>query len=57
MKKLICPFCSGTKTKPFVGHFNQDCKECDSKGFISKKKAKQYDIYDDCKQVELDQRR
>jgi len=36
--KSICPFCSGTKTKPFVRAFaNQDCKDCDKDGMISNK--------------------
>jgi hypothetical protein len=37
--KSICPFCSGTKTLPYVRYgMNQDCHECDSDGKISNKK-------------------
>jgi DnaJ-class molecular chaperone len=33
-----CPFCSGTKTKPFIRAFsNQNCTNCDKNGMISNK--------------------
>ena len=33
-----CPFCSGTKTKPFVSSFtNQNCTDCNKNGQISNK--------------------
>lgn len=36
--KSKCPFCSGTKTKPFIRPFrNQDCTDCDINGMISNK--------------------
>ena len=34
-----CPFCNGTKTKPFVRAFaNQNCTDCNSDGKISNRK-------------------
>lgn len=34
--KSKCPFCGGTKTKPFVRAFhNQNCNDCDLNGMIS----------------------
>ncbi len=36
--KSKCPFCSGTKVKPFIEAFrNQDCTDCDKEGMISNK--------------------
>lgn len=43
-----CPFCGGTKTKPFVRAFvNQNCTDCDSNGTISNKKLVEMGL-DDC---------
>lgn len=37
--KSTCPFCSGSKTKPFIRHGNsQNCKDCDMDGLISNRK-------------------
>ena len=34
--KSTCPFCSGSKIKPFVSAYrNQNCTDCDSNGEIS----------------------
>ncbi len=34
----VCPFCGGTKTKPFVrASTNQNCTDCNSNGMISNK--------------------
>lgn len=45
--KSKCPFCGGTKTKPFIGAFsNQDCKDCDKNGLISNKKLVELDLED-----------
>lgn len=43
-----CPFCSGTKTKPFVRAFaNQNCTDCNSDGQISNRKLVAMGL-DDC---------
>ena len=42
---LICPFCNGTKTKPFAKTFkSQHCEECDNDGNITVSKLKQYGL-------------
>ncbi len=49
----ICPFCSGTKTKPFVRAFsNQNCTSCDINGNISNRKLSEMGL-DDFMQKEL----
>ena len=43
-----CPFCGGTKTKPFIRAFtNQNCTDCNSNGLISNKKLVAMGL-DDC---------
>lgn len=42
--KEVCPFCSGSKIKPFMGAVSQDCKECDKDGFIGKAKLRRYGL-------------
>lgn len=45
--KSICPFCSGTKTKPFVRSFrNQNCTDCDKDGNISNRKLAEMGLDD-----------
>ena len=42
-----CPFCSGTKTKPFVRAFaNQDCTDCNKDGMISNMKLAEMGLED-----------
>jgi hypothetical protein len=45
--KSKCPFCGGTKTKPFVGNYSQDCKNCDKNGMMSNRKLAEMGI-DEC---------
>ena len=43
-----CPFCGGTKTKPFVRAFaNQNCTDCNGDGLISNRKLVAMGL-DDC---------
>ena len=45
--KSKCPFCGGTKTKPFIRAFaSQDCTDCDKNGMISNKKLAEYGLED-----------
>lgn len=45
--KYVCPFCSGTKTLPYVRHaMNQNCTECDRYGKISGDKVIKLGIED-----------
>ncbi len=42
-----CPFCGGTKVKPFVRAFrSQDCTDCDKNGTISNQVLYQLDLLD-----------
>jgi hypothetical protein len=42
-----CPFCGGTKTKPFIRLFaNQNCSDCNKDGMISNKKLVEMGLYD-----------
>lgn len=46
-----CPFCGGTKTKPFVRIFaNQNCTDCNSKGMISNRMLVMMGL-DDCIEI------
>lgn len=50
MKTYVCPFCNGSKIKPFLNQAEgQVCKECDSKGRIGHKDAKRMGILDFCR--------
>lgn len=43
--KSICPFCSGSKTVPFIkANVSQDCNECDSNGNITNRKLVEYEL-------------
>lgn len=47
MKYYKCPFCNGSKVKPFVRTGNsQDCKDCNKDGMISETFVKKYDLRD-----------
>ena len=40
-----CPFCSGSKTTPFVRQGkSQDCKECDKNGMIKNRRLAELDL-------------
>ena len=42
-----CPFCSGSKIKPFMGFGkSQNCKECNKDGFISNSKLRRMGLED-----------
>lgn len=43
--KSKCPFCGGTKTKPFLSPYkSQNCTECDNSGKILNKKLFEMDL-------------
>jgi hypothetical protein len=43
-----CPFCGGTKTKPFIRAFaSQDCTDCNRNGEISNRRLVEMGL-DDC---------
>lgn len=43
----ICPFCSGTKTKPFMRQgVSQDCTDCNKNGLISNRTLVDLDLRD-----------
>ena len=45
--KTVCPFCGGSKTKPFISTFkSQDCTDCDKNGMIANKKLAEMGIED-----------
>lgn len=45
--KSKCPFCGGSKTKPFMrSGVSQECKECDSNGMILDSKLREYGLDD-----------
>jgi DnaJ-class molecular chaperone len=44
--KSKCPFCGGTKVKPFMGNTSQDCQECDKDGMIKNSKLKKLHLDD-----------
>lgn len=45
--KSECPFCGGSKTKPFLrSGKSQGCTECDKDGNISNKKLASMDLED-----------
>lgn len=47
MKYYKCPFCNGSKVKPYVRNgYSQDCKDCNKDGMISEKVVKKYDLQD-----------
>ena len=42
-----CPFCGGSKIKPFMGFGkSQNCKECNKDGFISNSKLRRMGLED-----------
>lgn len=45
--KSKCPFCGGTKTKPFIRPFtNQNCTDCNSEGMISNRRLVEMGLED-----------
>ena len=43
--KSKCPFCSGSKIKPFIGTYvSQNCKFCDKEGLVKNTKLYDYDL-------------
>lgn len=45
IKKVECPFCSGSKHGPFVRKFqSRECTECDKNGIITEEKLIKYDL-------------
>lgn len=43
----LCPFCGGTKTKPFIRHgVSQDCTDCNKNGLISNRTLADLDLID-----------
>jgi hypothetical protein len=49
-----CPFCGGTKIKPFVRPFrNQNCNDCDLNGMISNMNLVSMGLEDFIEKIEL----
>lgn len=44
--KSKCPFCGGSKIKPFMGNRSQDCYECDKDGFIKNSTLRDLGLHD-----------
>lgn len=46
MTRYTCPFCSGTKTLPYLPRTitNQDCTTCDKNGTISEHFVKKHEL-------------
>lgn len=45
--KSKCPFCGGTKTRPFTGGGkSQDCTDCDKNGMILNSKLVKLDLHE-----------
>jgi hypothetical protein len=46
ISKSKCPFCGGSKTKPFVRQSrSQDCTECDKNGMISNRRLEKLGLW------------
>lgn len=42
-----CPFCGGSKVKPFTGRVGgQNCNECDNDGMIRNSRLEELELYD-----------
>lgn len=43
----VCPFCNGSKTKPFTGSsYGQTCRECNANGMIKNKTLYKLGLYE-----------
>lgn len=44
--KSQCPFCGGSKIKPFIGnHVSQNCTECDKDGYIKNSRLEELELF------------